>query len=174
VPPITRTTKKSGSRFYTWRNDNFWSVTTIIGGGIPKPALVYWSANQVADFALDNLDTIAGLLATGERDAAYDLLKRAPWRKKEKAADIGTLVHEWIEADRLEKPMPKVPKEVEPYLVSFRKFVDDFSPEYEATEASVFNRKERYAGTLDAIVSLQLPLTTERRRPRTQPTDTAR
>src|SRR3990167_4318640 len=163
MPPVPRTTQKSGSRFYTWRDANFWSVTTIINGGIPKPALIYWSANQVAEFVRDNYERGAGLAAT-DRDAAYDLLKRAPWRKKEKAADIGSLVHEWIEADRLEKPMPKVPEQVEPYLVSFRRFVEDFSPEYEAAEASVFNRKERYAGTLDAVVSLQLPLTTERQR----------
>ena len=69
----------------------------------------------------------------------------------------GNRVLRGIREQQLDKPMPKVPEQVEPYLTSFRRFVEDFSPKYEAAEASVFNRKERYAGTLDAIVGLRLP-----------------
>lgn len=45
--------RKSGSkRFYSWRNENHWSVTTIIDGAIPKRALIYWAANEVAEYAI--------------------------------------------------------------------------------------------------------------------------
>lgn len=156
--PRNSTTGRGGARFYSWRGANYWSVTTIIGGGLPKPALVYWAANEVAAFACDNLESLASLLESAGREATYDMLKRTPWRKKEKAGDLGTLIHQWIEAHRLGKPMPACPPEVQPYLRAFEQFVRDFSPVYEATEASVYNRTQSYAGTLDAIVSLTLPL----------------
>ena len=61
----TKTTSASGSRFYTWRNENYYSVTTIISGGLPKQALIYWSANQVAEYVCDNLSKVTMLLPTG-------------------------------------------------------------------------------------------------------------
>lgn len=161
--PRNATTAATGKRFYTWRSEPYWSVTTIIGGAIPKPALIHWSANEVASFVCDNPDTVLELVRN-DRDAAYDMLKRAPWRKKEKAADLGTLIHAWIEAHRLGKPMPVCPEEVQPYLDSFERFIADFQPVYEATEASVYSRSQQYAGTLDAIVTLQLPLEETQRR----------
>jgi hypothetical protein len=40
-------------------------------------------------------------------------------------------------------------------MEQFLNFLADFQPIYEATEASVYNRTERYAGTLDAIATIQ-------------------
>jgi hypothetical protein len=169
--PRNAKTARGGQRFYSWRNETFWSATTIINGGVPKPALLPWGIKSTAEGAVMQRDVFKAMLdacttpkdcARGEFcetcDQAIRWLKAIPYSKRDRAADLGSLIHAWIEADRLEKPMPKVSDQVAPYLTSFRQFITDFSPQYEAAEASVYNRSQSYAGTLDAIVTLQLPL----------------
>lgn len=153
--PRNATTKPGGQRLYSWRGEKYWSVTTIIGGGIPKPALIHWSANEVASFACDHVDQVKALMEKDERDAAYDLLKRSPWRKKEKAADLGSSVHAAVEAYVLGKPFPKWTIAVKPRMAAFEKFLADYEPDYEGAEMSVYNRTQRYAGTLDAICAIR-------------------
>jgi hypothetical protein len=161
--PKNATTLTSGKRFYQWNGETFWSTTTILSA-LPKPALVYWSANEVADFALDNLDQLKALCAKDERDAAYDMLKRAPWRKKQKAADLGSNVHAAIEAYLLNRPMPEWPLPIKPRMEAFQRFLAQYEPEIEMAEASVYNRSTKVAGTLDMLVRLTLPLQEQERR----------
>jgi hypothetical protein len=142
-----------GQRTYTWRQEGFWSVTTIISGGVPKPALLPWGIKSVAEGACDLADELPGLVAK-DRDAAVRMLKGIPWASRDKAADIGTLVHAAIEADRLGQPWPPVPEVAQARMDAFARFVADHQPEYQATEASVYSRRWHYAGTLDAIVKL--------------------
>ena len=152
-------TRASGKRTYSWRNEEYWSVTTIIGGGIPKPALLPWGIKMVAEGAADAAAN--GLLVPmveQDRDGAIRWLKGLPYAKRDAAGDIGTLVHTWIEAHSLRKPMPKPPLPVKPYLEAFKAFTTDFDPAFTATEASVYNRTQSYAGTLDSICTLKLPL----------------
>lgn len=160
--PKNATTLTSGKRFYDWSGERFWSTTTILSA-LPKPALVYWSANEVADFALDNLDQLQALCRKDERGAAYDMLKRAPWRKRDKAADLGTNVHTAIEAYLLGKPMPEWPLPIRPRMEAFQRFLAQYEPEIEMAEASVYNRQTRVAGTLDMVVRMTLPLSEEKR-----------
>lgn len=155
--PKNATTLTSGKRFYDWAGERFWSTTTILSA-LPKPALVYWSANEVADFALDNLDQLRALCAKDERGAAYDMLKRAPWRKRDKAAELGTNVHAAIEAYLLGRPMPEWPLPIRPRLEALKRFLDQYEPEIEMAEASVYNRRSQVAGTLDSVMRLTLPL----------------
>ena len=165
-----RTTTKSGQRWYEWRGERYWSVTTILSGGLPKRALIYWSANEVANFACDNADEVKHLVDKGERDAAYDLLKRSPWRKRDKAADIGTAIHEAIEAHVLGKPTPEWPLPLRPRMQAFERFLAEYEPSFVPApvvgqhrelgdgillaEAPVFNRTQHYAGTLDGVVEI--------------------
>lgn len=53
--PALATTAEDGSRFYTWRGESFWSVTTIIGGGVPKYGLPAWYAKMAAELAYAEL-----------------------------------------------------------------------------------------------------------------------
>src|SRR3990167_883356 len=165
TPGATKTTSSKGDRFYTWLNENYWSVTTIIKGGLPKPALIHWAGNQVAEYVVENQDKVWGLLRPTadtdearqqDRDDTYDFLKRTPWRARDKAADLGTAIHEATEAYVLGKPMPPWTPLVKPRMVQFERFLLDYWPEYQEgmVEAPVFNRTERYAGTLDAIVHI--------------------
>lgn len=172
--PKNAITDLRGKRTYVWRQENFYSVTTLIGGGLPKPALLPWGIKSVAEGVIKNRDVLNPMLAKCDTpdecmagnfcascDQTVRWLKSVPYSARDRAADLGSLIHEWIEAHRLEKPMPTVPLPVKPYLAAFEQFLTDFQPVYEMVEASVFNRAEHYAGTLDAIVTLRLPLNTD-------------
>lgn len=171
--------KTQGKRWYTWNSpdrtetERYWSVTTIIGGGIPKPALIGWAAKITAVEAIGSLNIVKEMI---DRDrlpdgslpplgedgkpttdgcmAAYDYLTKARFRTSGKAADLGTEVHEAIEAWVLDKPLPEWRPEVEPYMEAVTDWLADFSPHVEMSEASVYNRTRRYAGTLDMIATI--------------------
>jgi hypothetical protein len=152
---------RGSRRLYQWRDESFWSVTTIIGGGLPKPVLVNWAKKFTAEYAVDNLEKLNALCAPDsdggiDREGAVDWLKGAAFRDRDKKADIGTAVHEATEAYVLGKPMPPWTPLIKPRMAAFEKFLADLEPEYDAgmVEASVFNRAEKYAGTLDAILDI--------------------
>lgn len=150
-------TTRGSKRFYSWRDENYWSVTTIIGGGVPKPALLPWGIKMVAEGAVEMASQLPAMVEQ-DKDAAIRFLKGMPYAKRDAAADLGTLVHASVEAYALGKPIPPWPVAVSPYMEAFRGFLHDFEPKFTATEASVYNRTQRYAGTLDSIVTLTLPL----------------
>ncbi len=146
-----------GSRFYEWppnsdEPEKFDSVTTILSGGVPKPALQPWGQKLVAETAFDQLDTWSKM----SRDEAVDYLKRAPYRNTDKAAAQGSDVHAWAESYVLGHAInvAAMPLLQRPYAQGFLDWLRDFSPIFEMTEASVFNRTFGYAGTLDFIVTI--------------------
>lgn len=49
-PALAGRADDEGSRFYEWQGERFWSVTTILGRGLPKH-LAPWAAKLVAELA---------------------------------------------------------------------------------------------------------------------------
>lgn len=191
-----------GRRFYTFGNptEAFWSVTTIISGGVPKFLHAHY-AKMAAELAFEDLlargphsratavvrrwaragrawveeRQAAGELTSiklaklSERDLALRWVKGAADRHRDAAAERGSAVH--AEAEQLVLHHARAaarlyldhefiaawPEELADYQASFVSWVDDFHPEFLAAEATVFNRSQAYAGTLDAIVRLTLP-----------------
>lgn len=143
---------RGGQRFYEWgpSRERFWSVTTILSGGVPKPALLPWGIREVAIGAADLADQLPALVAH-DREAAIAMLKGLPYAKRDRAANLGTEVHEAAEAYALGRPMPPWAPHVRPFMLQFLDFLAACEPVYEMTEASVYNRSQAYAGTLDAI-----------------------
>lgn len=152
--PRLATTAKTGKRFYEWRGDPFWSVTTIIGGGVPKPALINWAKKFTAEVAYDEFKTLAAMHDADDRDGAIDWLKGAAFRMRDRAADLGSIVHASCEAYALDKPIPPWPVTAKARMEGFKAFLEDHEPDYHNVEASVFNRSENYAGTLDSICTI--------------------
>jgi hypothetical protein len=170
--------KAKGKRYYMWESpeatERYWSVTTIIDGGIPKPALLGWAVKQTAIYAIENHQLLglhiakdlddSGQLPPADPDTrkptgrgcleAYKLLWDARRQVSERAANLGTRIHEAIEAYVLDKPAPEWPEDVRPFLENAMAFLRDFEVMVEMTEASVFNRSQRYAGTLDMIATI--------------------
>lgn len=133
------------------------SVTNIIEHGIPKPGLVHWAAIEVARCAMDYLPRL--LRARGEeaRETAYQWLRRAAERRRDSAADLGTSVHDAVEATILGTPWPEPTDEQKPFVDAFARFCDRWQPEFEASEMVVANLTDGYAGKGDAWMRLVLP-----------------
>jgi hypothetical protein len=199
--PVLSRKDESGDRLYTWGDppEGFYSVTTIISGGVPK-YLVPWAAKAVFDrvhadmtaagpyskagaiirrWAREGRTEVIARQAAGElksiklekltpAELAGRWIKGTPDRIRDAAAELGIEVHD--EAERLVlqlardtglawtegRPLPAWPEHLEDHMGSFVQFLDDWRPEYVATEATVFNRAQAYAGTLDAIMRLQI------------------
>lgn len=203
--PILARKDDAGDRLYVWQGEGFYSVTTIISGGVPK-YLVPWAAKSVFDLVHADLTARgphsratavigrwarAGRAEVIARQEAGELksiklekltfaelagrwVKGTPDRIRDAAAELGTEVHD--EAERLVlqlardtglawtqgRPLPAWPEHLQGHMGTFVQFLDDFRPEYVATEATVFNRTQAYAGTLDAVMRLRIggqPLT---------------
>jgi hypothetical protein len=170
-----RTTTKSGARWYDWKGERFWSVTTISNGGLPKPVLINWAKKFTSEYAVDNFAKLTALLEPDEdgnvdRDGAVDWLKGAAYRDRDRKAKLGTQIHEAIEAYVLGKPVPEWPLPLRPRMLAFERFLSEYEPTFVPVpvtgqkvelgngvllaEAPVFSRKERYAGTLDGVVEI--------------------
>lgn len=161
----------SQGRTYTVNGLTLWSVTTIIGNGLPKPAIARWQARTIAEYAVANWRQIGAMLGAvrlhrteadgtfivSDQDAvagAVDWLKGAPWRESKRKMDIGSAVHAEADAYVRGVPRPEPLPVIAPFLLSFRHFLEDFEPDFELAEATVYNVAEGYAGTLDAVLRI--------------------
>lgn len=136
-------------------------ATTIMGAGIPKPALTYWSANQAAEAAADWAASFKELppseaawnLASIDRDALYETWRKAPWKKRDEAAVRGTAVHALAERVVHGEDVD-VPDEYLPYVNGYIEFLDEWDVTPILTEKSVANREHWYSGRFDLIASI--------------------
>lgn len=137
--------------------DKLRRVTTILSQGSTKgDVLALWAANLVAETALQQLPALVSASRVPERRTEmYDWLRRAPLRKKDERADIGSAVHRIIEAHILGQPLPADlvnDPDMAPYLRNFLRFVEEWQVTFEASEMVVGNRTLGYAGTLDYLL----------------------
>lgn len=121
-------------------------VTTLIGDGMRKKALEYWSANETAGYAVDHWDELAELSPSKR----LEILKKARFESRDEAARRGTEVHDLAEKLTNGEEVD-VPEEIAGYVESAVKFLDDFKVQPILTEATVAHRKGNYAGTLDLV-----------------------
>jgi hypothetical protein len=134
---------------YTIDGEKADGVTTMLGDGLAKPALINWAANTTANYAVDNWADLGELAPS----ARLEKLKRARYEELDKAARRGTEVHRL--AERLVKGIEvEVPEELRGHVESYVKFLDDFEPEAMLIEGVVASRKWRYAGTLDLVARI--------------------
>lgn len=129
---------------YTLDGKNLPSVTTILGKGLPKPGLMYWAANTVAQYALDN------------PGAEYDAMRRAPWKERDKAAVRGTVVHSYAEKLAHGEEV-EVPAEIAGYVHGVVDFLDEYDVKPIAAEARLASATYGYAGTADLFASIDGP-----------------
>lgn len=198
--PFLARSDDAGDRFYLWKAEAFWSVTTLIGGGVPKYGIAPWYGKTVAELVANDIlahgsharahaavrrwsrlgraDVIARqaagelksikLAKLTDAELALRWLKGQPERLRDAAAVIGSDVHSEAEAQvlRLAKDLSGAiqrgdtdaivdwPSHLAGHARAFADFLEDWRPLYLATEATVFNRPQAYAGTLDAILQV--------------------
>lgn len=121
-------------------------VTTLLSEGMPKPALVGWGIKSVAEYAIDHWDE----LADAEISERLKTLKGAPYADRDKAARRGTEVHALAE-QLVNGEEVDVPPELAGHVASYVDFLDTWKPEPVLVEATVYNLKIGFAGTLDLI-----------------------
>jgi len=131
-----------------------WSVTTLIklGLGTSDP-LVNWAVNTTAGAAYDRHRMLMQFVEDNDRQGAVEWLRNQRWQKSGQAAARGIDLHRAAEKLALGQ-QPEVEKHNLPYLEQYRRFLEDFSPEFLMAEAPVYNTKLGYAGTLDAVLKL--------------------
>lgn len=161
---------------YELDGDKADGVTTIIGNGIPKPALVAWAAGTVGEFVADRLqivdghvladDVLADLRRIGiererpippeglPRTKIADGFKGLPYYERDLAGGRGTEVHSI--AHRLASGEEvDVPDELAGHVDAYLKFREEWLPADELLERTVVNRKHGYMGTFDLACFLE-------------------
>lgn len=152
--PALAETSHNGGRYYQWRGETFWSVTTLLGV-INKPALPRWAAKLTAETAVEYAQTglLERTITEAGPDAAIDLLKAAPWARTKEAQERGSAVHDHAERTVL-GTAGDIPDKAAGFADQWVKWRDHYQPEFLASEMTVINRTHAYAGTLDAIVRI--------------------
>lgn len=135
--------------WYKLDGDKADGVTTLLKDGIPKPALINWSANSTAEYAVNHWAELSQL---GPADQ-LKRLKQARFADRDQAARRGTEVHNLAEA-LMHGDEVEVPDELAGHVEAYCRFLDEWNPQPVVTECSVANRKWNYAGTLDMVIDL--------------------
>ena len=116
---------------------------------INKPALIQWGINLALSYVSENIKA-------GEK---YDEIKlkevlqaakTAHRKKKEQAADFGTMVHEWIESYiKGKNPKPLVNELLQQACNTFVTWADQNNVKFTSSEKIIYSKKHNYAGTCD-------------------------
>lgn len=143
------------------------SITTVLKAE-SKPAIAQWTANQTAAYAVANAES----LLTHSQDWGYKALRfywnRTPKLDGEKgildyhqgvlddASDMGTWMHEYIQADvngsdLQYPPLEGVPDIYWEMVPAWEKFKSEHDIRPHFTERTVWNGELGYAGTMDGI-----------------------
>jgi hypothetical protein len=177
--PTKRLNAGNGHR-YLLDGDKVPGVTTILGDGLPKPALIAWAANTIAGNVIEHITFKDGhadadelinhlrTIGTGEggnrrnrwpndgafsRLAALETLSGLHYRDRDQAANKGTKVHDFAE-------QLAAGHEIEPpeYLIghvdAYMHWWEEWQPANMMTEVVVASRRHRYMGTLDIIAEI--------------------
>ena len=133
---------------YTIDGKLYRRVTSMLGGGIPKPALVGWGIKAVAEFALSHKDQWEILPPAAARTRPQG----SPYSQRDDAAARGTAVHKTLEALLGDTEMPQDLTEDEQACAdAAADFLALRDSKHLGTEITVFNDSlgGGYAGTLD-------------------------
>lgn len=127
------------------------SATTLLKDalGISKGIQIH-GQRAVAGAAFDKYKRLGSYVDDGERDEAIDWLIQQQWKDLQSASNRGTEIHNVAEALHLGNVV-EYDDFLEPWILQYRAFLEEFRPEFILAEAPVYNLTYRYAGTLDGI-----------------------
>ena len=131
------------------KGDKIISVTKVTGRIDKSNALIIWATRLMAKFLSDNF---LGKILT--ESAIGESLKK--WRDaKEEAADIGTAIHDWIEA-KIKGLEPDIPADdkVKNGVLAFLKWQNENKIKWLENEKIVYSKKHHYIGKLDAVAKI--------------------
>lgn len=133
-------------------NERVPGVTTILGDGLPKPALLNWSATATAAYAVDRWDELAAL-PVAER---LKKIEGGRWAARDAAAAKGTAVHAMAEKLVAGKQVT-IPDALTGYVNACVAVLDEFDVRELHVEVVVYSETHRHVGTCDLIAEVLLP-----------------
>jgi hypothetical protein len=158
-----------GNRYYPVNGKELASVTTITGLADKSDALIPWAVNCAVDYINDRVE--AEIMRGAEHmveipDSALELA-RTEWRTvRDEAGDIGTQVHDALEAwlnaveergipnDGVKYFAPEDAKATVLFYAAAEKIMELAPFTVLATEQKVVNEDEWYAGRFDALLEV--------------------
>lgn len=151
------------------RKDYLVSTTSVTGvvGGDKTNLLTNWAQNQYQKAMLRWLETAQEPIHKIEIEEAINLCRSAAEQEKDKAAEIGTVVHDYAEAYgkamQAGEPAPDLPADANEQMYrgieAFLKWVRDNEVKFLETERLVYSKKHEYVGTLDLLAWVNDKLT---------------
>ena len=128
-------------------------VTTIIGIKDKSIPLTSWATETMRDYLIDNF-------LKEEKPITYDdlILATTEYKKvKDRAADIGSEIHDWIEKyiryilkeDGYDEPKIPNKKEIKIGISAFLDWVNENHVEFISTERVIYSREHQFMGKMD-------------------------
>jgi hypothetical protein len=147
-PRNARTDPESGLRFYTWQGVEYPSVTSVRNlAGMPHK-LANWRTNQVIERAMTEYPTLGTMLGSSTPEQVASWLRRAANEKRDKAAGVGTRVHDAAQSGMT---LDKAPADIAPYLIQHKRWLEKSKVEVLLVERQVWSPSIGFAGTFDLI-----------------------
>ncbi|MFW0183802.1 hypothetical protein ACN082_09930 [Rothia sp. CCM 9417] len=151
-------TFNAGSHRYRLDGRSVTGVTTLLGGGVPKPALMGWHARMVAEYVEANpleIERLRGEPTPTEknphgRSALVQALCKVPEGLRDSAGERGTLIHD-LGQRYLEGAEVVIPPLYEPEVMGLVALIEALELTPLIVEKSLANRSHWYAGRVDFI-----------------------
>lgn len=126
-------------------------VTTACGVLDKSGALIPWAVGVAVDYIKEHRD----LLDTDDASDIYAKAEEESDKKKNEAADLGTLIHAWVEADvkGLAQEMPTDERVVRG-AIAWMEWKQSHNATIVHSETPVFSLKYDFVGTLDFIADI--------------------
>lgn len=171
--PVHATTQESG-RFYTHpgSGEKFWSVSTI-SKALAKPFLIPWAAKMAGECAVKEWDYLATIKPADRIHRIKSASARNNARASAKGNQVHAIIEDWIRLGQPEEyDISQCPRDADlikwneggellitknelvSYFEGFKLWVAKFDVRFIHSETTVWNKKEKYAGTLDIIAEL--------------------
>lgn len=133
----------------------FPSVTAATGVIDKSRPLIYWAVGLTKDYLMGNLQVLIDDVKGDKIATLIDEAIKQHSIKKEKAADVGTQVHDWVEKfikAKSKKDWPEIPKDPQIFngITAFLKWTDEYEVEFKSSEKLIYSKKYKYAGIMDA------------------------
>ena len=141
---------------YSVNGERVLGVTSIIGV-IGKPALMYWAAEMASKMWYGAIQA-GNTYDEVQLKQLFEDAKKAHTQAKTLAADIGTLIHNWVEkyakAKITNTPTPELPKNEQMLkaVQAFLQWEKENKVKFLVSERRLYSKKYNYAGTLDLMI----------------------
>ena len=179
--PKTRIQRSGNGHSYYLDGEKVPGVTTILSNGIPKPGLIGWAANTVADVVVNGLATaragdgrtrivadelVKELLEWNEtrgnhavkvpKASALPRLELAKILSSIRYRDVDEAANKGTAVHGLAEKLARgeeivVPEGLEGHVESYLRFLEEWDPRNALLERVVVSRRWRYMGKLDLL-----------------------